>query len=196
MREAKNPGQPLRLDPNAESADPDKPAFLARPEGTPVYHGFPVVPETETDGWLYGAIDDYESDSPQTEGDGFVIAPDGSRAGIVWATDTTEFQEISPPDSERWGVYGVGVPRPVSSVEDLVFNFRAMLPALQNAIRSFSQSMRKGMCAAIPIWRLEQGRDRRQKMETGSNTRSSQGLPPASWACGPSPSASWCTVRE
>ena len=36
MCEANNPGRPLRLDPDAESADPDKPAFLARPEGAPV----------------------------------------------------------------------------------------------------------------------------------------------------------------
>ena len=75
MSEANNPGQPLRLDPDAESADPELPAFIARPEGAPVYHGFPVVPEIETDGWLYCAITDYECDSPQTDGDGFVIAP-------------------------------------------------------------------------------------------------------------------------
>ena len=36
MCEANNPGRPLRLDPDAESADLDKPAFLARPEGAPV----------------------------------------------------------------------------------------------------------------------------------------------------------------
>jgi hypothetical protein len=119
------------LDPDAESAQPDKPAFLARPDGAPVYHGFPIVPETETDGWLYGAITDYDPGRRQTEGDGYVIAPDGSRAGIAWATDTPDFYEILPPDSERWGVYGVRFPRPVGSVEDLVFNFRAVLPALQ-----------------------------------------------------------------
>lgn len=131
MSEGKNRGQPLRVDPNAASANPDLPAFLARPDGAPVYHGFPIVAETETDGWVYGAITGYEVESTQTEGDGFVIAPDGSRAGIAWATDTPAFYEISPPDSERWGVYGVRFPRPVSSLEDLVFNFRAVLPALQ-----------------------------------------------------------------
>lgn len=139
MCEANNPGRPLRLDPDAESADPDKPAFLARPEGAPVYHDFPVVPESETDGWLYGAIDGYELDSPQIDGDGFVIAPDGSRAGIVWATDIPEFREISPPESGRWGVYEVCVPRPVGSVENLVFNFRAFLPALQKCYREIRE---------------------------------------------------------
>ena len=135
MPESRNRGRPLRLDPEAESADPSKPAFLARPEGVPVYHGFAVVPETETEGWCYGAISDYEVGSSQTEGDGFVIAPDGSRAGIVWSMDSPDFEEILPPDAERWGVYGVRFPRPVSSVSDLVFNFRAVLPALQTRFR-------------------------------------------------------------
>jgi hypothetical protein len=127
------------LDPEAESASPSKPAFLAKPPGAPVYHGFPVVRETETDGWVYGAISDYDAGSPQTEGDGFVIAPDGSRAGIVWATDSPDLEEISPPDKARWGVYAVRFPRAVNSVDDLVFNFRAVLPALQRRFRQIRE---------------------------------------------------------
>jgi len=123
-------GSRLRYDPKARSATPGVPSFVARPEGAPIYHGFEVVPETETDGWIYGAISDYEG-GPHTEGDGFVVAPDGARAGIAWATDTPDFYEIAPPDDERWGVYGVRFPRPVSSVDDLVFNFRAVLPKLK-----------------------------------------------------------------
>lgn len=87
--------------------------------------------QSETDGWLYGAITDFEVDEPQHEGDGFVIAPDGSRAGIAWATDTAEFYEICSPSEGRWGVYGVRFPRPVAGLDDLVFNFRAVLPHLQ-----------------------------------------------------------------
>jgi hypothetical protein len=34
-------GRPLAVDRQAESADPGLPAFLARPPGAPVYHGFP-----------------------------------------------------------------------------------------------------------------------------------------------------------
>ena len=131
-------GKPLRLDPNAESADPSKPAFLSRPDGAPVYHGFPIIPETELDGWVYGAISDFETDEPQTEGDGFVVAPDGSRAGIVWATDTDEFCEISPPSAGRWGVYGVRFPRPVGCLDDLVSNFRAVLPLFQKRYRELN----------------------------------------------------------
>ena len=135
-------GRPLRLDPSAESADPGQPAFLSRPEGAPVYHGFPLVPESETEGWLYGAISEYDSTTPQTEGDGFVVAPDGSRAGIVWATDTESFYEISPPTEGRWGVYGVCFPEPVSSVDDLVANFRAVLPSLQARFEKLKRRQR------------------------------------------------------
>lgn len=133
-------GHEIRYDPDAASAEPGVPGFLARPPGAPVYHGFPIVPETETDGWLYGAITEFDGETPQTEGDGFVVAPDGSRAGIVWALDTPAFYEILPPDEERWGVYGVCFARPVSGVDDLVFDFREALPR----IRERYEQMRNG----------------------------------------------------
>lgn len=53
-------GKTILQDPNAESCDPEKPAFLARPEGAPVYHGFPLVEETRTEGWCFGAITAFE----------------------------------------------------------------------------------------------------------------------------------------
>jgi hypothetical protein len=48
-----------------------------------VYHGFPVLPDVEVDGFRLGMISDWEA-QPATEGDAFLIAPDGSRAGLVW----------------------------------------------------------------------------------------------------------------
>jgi hypothetical protein len=44
-------GKRMLLDPNARSADPALPAFLARPEDAPVYHGFPILEESLTEGW-------------------------------------------------------------------------------------------------------------------------------------------------
>jgi hypothetical protein len=124
-------GRPIRLDETAQSADPALPAFLARPAGAPVYHGFPVVPETLTDGWVYGAITDYLDPDGADGGDGYVIAPDGRRAGLVWAADEGAFAEISPPDQGRWGVYAVWFPKPVRTLEDLIECFRHVLPDLQ-----------------------------------------------------------------
>lgn len=122
------------------ASDSEQPCSIARPADAPVYHGFPLVPETETDGWVYGAITEFETGEPQSEGDGFVVAPDGSRAGIAWATDTPEFYEILPPDQERWGVYGVCFPRPVASLADLVANFRAVLPKLKERYAQLQRS--------------------------------------------------------
>ncbi len=131
-------GWPIRHDASAESSDPNAPGFIARPEGTPAYHGFSILPETATGGWVYGAITDYECDEPETEGDGFVIAPGGARAGIAWALDTPAFYEILPPDNKRWGVFGVCFFQPVSSVRDLVVNFRAVLPHLKKRYAELS----------------------------------------------------------
>ncbi len=121
----------LRLDETAESANPELPGFLARPEGAPVYHGFGVVEETETDGWFFGAITEFIDPDGCESGDGFVVAPDGSRAGIVWEVGKQDMQEILPPDEGRWGVYAVWFPRKVQTIDDLVFNFRHVLPDLQ-----------------------------------------------------------------
>lgn len=122
-------------DPEAQSADPNLPAFIARPAGAHVYHGFPLVTEIETDGFVFGAISSFlEPDSRDgcTFGDGFVQAPDGSRAGLIWAVaDYPYVEECSPPERRRWGVYNVGFVRPIKSMEDLVFCFRQCLPELK-----------------------------------------------------------------
>jgi hypothetical protein len=124
-------GRPLVIDPNALSAKAGEPAFVAKPDGAPVYHGFPVIEESETDGWKYGAITAFEGVRDEKQGDGFVIAPDGSRAGIVWDTGGAHFSVILPPGEGRWGVYGVRFPTAVSSRQDLIQNFRAVLPQLK-----------------------------------------------------------------
>jgi hypothetical protein len=131
MNDERQTSRPLKLDETAESADSKLPAFLSRPEGAPVYHGFGIVEQTETDGWYFGAITEFEDPNGCDSGDGFVVAPDGSRAGIVWDVGEYEIQEILPPDEARWGVYAVWFPRAVRSLDDLIFNFRSVLPSLQ-----------------------------------------------------------------
>ena len=102
-------------------------------EHPPIVHGIPVVPETKCEGWYYGAITEFIEPDGCEDGDGYVVAPDGTCAGLVWEVGEGEFTEILPPDEERWGVYAVWFPRPVHTVEDLMFNFRFVLPDLQKA---------------------------------------------------------------
>jgi hypothetical protein len=131
MSSEKYQSRALRLDRAAMSEDPKLPAFLAHPEGAPVYHGFPIIEETCTDGWYFGAITEFEDPNGCESGDGFVVAPDNSRAGIVWDVGDYDMEEVSPPDAGRWGVYAVWFPNAVWTVDDLVSNFRYVLPTLQ-----------------------------------------------------------------
>jgi hypothetical protein len=54
-------GRPLAVDNNAKRASPTEPAFVARPEGAPVYHGFVVLDHVTVDGFTLGKITDWEA---------------------------------------------------------------------------------------------------------------------------------------
>jgi hypothetical protein len=122
--------RPLRLDPDAASASAHLPAFLARPDDAPVYHGFPIIRESLTDGWQFGTISDYEDPAGCDFGDAFVIAPDGSRAGLVWSVGDYPTREVCRPDAGRWGVYEIAFCKPVRTTADFVECCRAVLPEL------------------------------------------------------------------
>ena len=124
-------GRPLRLDPTAASADPNFPAFLARPVGTPVYHGFPLIEETRTDGWVYGAITEVPDSEDGSAGDGYAVAPDGARAGLAWSVGSYPTERICRGDRGRWGVFAIAFPKPVRTTADLIFCFRHILPELK-----------------------------------------------------------------
>lgn len=135
-------GKEIKLDPNAKSKIASEPAFLSKPDGAPVYHGFPVVPETETDGWYLGVITDYEDSEGCDYGDAYVVTPEGERAGLVWEVGEFETYVVMKPDSERWGVYGIAFPKVVKNTKDLVECFRIVLPDLKR-IYSEVQEKRK-----------------------------------------------------
>lgn len=131
MSDKKQEGIPLVLDPAAQSVEASKPAFLSKPPGAPVYHGFPLIHETCFEGWCYGAITSFVSPEGRREGDGYVQAPDGARAGLVWEVGDREMVEVSAPEPGRWGVYAVWFPKPVFNVSDLRDCFLHVLPQLR-----------------------------------------------------------------
>lgn len=110
--------------------------FFIREKGERVYVGFPLIPETKTNGFTYGAITNFlqpDNEKGCLFGDGFIQAPDGSRAGLVWqVSDDVHIEQISEPEKDRWGVYSINFPKPIKNLDDLVFNFKKALPLLVN----------------------------------------------------------------
>jgi hypothetical protein len=124
-------GRPLAIDHKAASISPTEPAFIARPEGAPVYHGFVILDDIAIEGFTLGKITDWEAE-PCEAGDAFVIAPDGSRAGLVWEIcDPPYFQEVMPIEADRWGVWGVGFALPMDRHENVRKNLESILPELK-----------------------------------------------------------------
>ena len=124
-------GLPISTDPNAESTDPSLPAFLAPPAGAPPYHGFPILEGVEVDGFRLGVITAIGPGGDDA-GDAFVIAPDGSRAGLVWEVgDRAAVIVESKFEEDRWGVWEVTLPHPMRTEEDARRNLAALLPELR-----------------------------------------------------------------
>lgn len=124
-------GRPLAIDPVAPSASPTEPAFIAPPAGAPVYYGFQVLSDVAVEGFTFGKITDFEMEHCN-EGDAFVVAPDNSRAGLVWeVSDKSCFQEICRPEQEGWGVWGVCFPYAMTSHENVRRNLESILPELK-----------------------------------------------------------------
>jgi len=134
----------LIIDSTASTADASKPAFMAPPLGSKPYHGFPLLDETELDGWRYGAITDFlEADCEKgcTIGDGYVQAPDGSRAGVTWNVDAAlRFAVVEQPTGARWGVFHFTISRPVVSLDDMKQAFWDMVPVLKGLHQRFHSS--------------------------------------------------------
>ncbi len=69
---------------------------------------------------------------PSSEGDAFVVAPDGSRAGLVWEIGgQTAVESISAPEPGRWGVWAVTFTVPMRTREDARRNLAAIVPLLR-----------------------------------------------------------------
>lgn len=137
-------GRSLAIDPAARSASDTEPAFVARPALAPVYHGFQVLTDVVVDGFTFGKITDFEA-APCSEGDAFVIAPDNSRAGLVWeVSDEHNFQEVCPMEADRWGVWAVSFPFPMTSRKNVRLNLESTLPELKHKWEKWRSTFGKG----------------------------------------------------
>ncbi len=124
-------GQRLRTDDAAPSADPKLPAFIAKPQNAPVYHGFALLENSEHEGFVFGTITEPNGAEPAEWGDAFVVAPNGSRAGIVWQIGEGEPSVVCEPSEGRWGVYSFYFKGPISSEAELVAHLRPTVPILK-----------------------------------------------------------------
>ena len=97
----------------------------------PVYHGSSLLPGSDRDGFVFGMISGLHATGPTRGGDAFVVAPDGSRAGIVWEVGAGEPSVVCPPSATRWGVYSFYFEGPIASEADLVKQLHSVLPALK-----------------------------------------------------------------
>jgi hypothetical protein len=123
-------GRPLDLDPNAQSSDQSLPAFLARPDGAPLYHGFHLVDDVEYEGFKLGSITSFAEGA--REGDAFICAPDDSRAGLVWSvSDVSHLSEILPYEEARWGVWNISFPCEVDSSDGVQRVLSDIVPRLR-----------------------------------------------------------------
>lgn len=137
--DGKPKGLPLAIDAKAESASPSEPAFIARPAGAQVYHGFSVLEDVVVDGFTFGVITDFETE-PSDVGDAFVIAPDGSRAGLIWEIGAVHsFNQCRGLEPERWGVWSVVFTHPMRTRDDAKQNLRSILPNLREKWSEWKQ---------------------------------------------------------
>src|SRR5579884_716639 len=125
--------RPPAVDMSAQSAMRDMPSFAAPPAGSEPYHGFPVLERATASGFRLGMITNFLT-FPESRGDAFVIAPDGSRAGLIWEeTDRTYFEQAGPISEERWGVWSAGFIHPMRSEEDARRNLETIVPNLRES---------------------------------------------------------------
>jgi hypothetical protein len=130
-RDASPIGRPIAVDHTAASGSQAAPGFVARPPGTAVYHGLQILTDVVVERFVFGKITDFEAERCDY-GDAFVIAPDNSRAGLIWeVSDKHYFKEVCPPDKARWGVWSVSFPLSMTVRDNVRRNLESVLPELK-----------------------------------------------------------------
>ena len=132
-------GRPLPVDATARSASPE-----SNQVSSPARTVHPCISVLSSLTMLPPMVSHWQDHrlggEPCEAGDAFVIAPDGSQAGLVWeASDKPYFQEIMPVETGRWSVWGVGFRLPMNSRENARRNLESVLPELKLRWRSGSR---------------------------------------------------------
>jgi hypothetical protein len=82
---------------------------------------------------------------PADMGDAYVVAPDGSRAGLVWESGCAQyFAEVLAPDQDRWGVWATGLALPMTTVDEAQDYLAALLPQLRRCWESWRDANEGG----------------------------------------------------
>lgn len=93
------------------------------------------------------AIDPVARRASNTE-PAFVARPAGaphSRAGLVWeVSDKHTFQVVCPMEQDRWGVWVVSFPFPMTSTENVRLNLESILPELKQRWKEWRSTFGKG----------------------------------------------------
>lgn len=93
-----------------------------------------LIAGSDKDGWRLGLIGlPWPGPWPKRCGDLFVAAPNGDQAGIAWESAGPDLLRLAEASEGRWGVFQVRFPFPVNCAGDLILNFHAVLPLLQQA---------------------------------------------------------------
>lgn len=122
----------LALDLTAESDDETVLPFMAPPDGAQPYHGFKVLKDVTHDGFTFGAITDFVKRPGLITGDGFLVAPDGSRAGLEWRlSNECYLLEMAPFTEARWGVWMVGIRHPMINEAAALKNLVEIVPLVK-----------------------------------------------------------------
>jgi hypothetical protein len=96
------------------------------------YNAENIITDSTQDGWSLGYIGTpWPGPWPKHNGDLFVTDPDGWQAGIAWERTGPEIEVIEDASENRWGVFQIRFPSPVMCEKDLIQNFHAVLPLLQ-----------------------------------------------------------------
>lgn len=104
------------------------------------YDGWPVIEDVVVDGFRLGEVTDF-LDTPADDGDAFIEAPDGGRAGLSWTHgDVLSLEQCAPLAKRRWGVWAVTVPLPLQSKADVRPYLEAIVPLLRPHWERWSHS--------------------------------------------------------